>query len=107
MKKQGFIYMYSFFAGIIEQNDEGFIFEYDKEYLKLENAKVISLTLPLQHEPFFSKTMIPFFDGLIPEGWLLLIANQVLKVETFDRMDLLLACCEDTIGAVSVRRQKV
>ena len=106
MKKQGFIYMNSLFAGIIEQNDEGFIFEYDKDYL-IENAKVISLTLPLQSEPFISKTMIPFFDGLIPEGWLLLIANQVLKVDTFDRMDLLLACCEDTIGAVSVRRQKI
>jgi serine/threonine-protein kinase HipA len=105
MKKQGFVYMNSLFAGIIEQNDEGFIFEYDKEYL--DNAKAISLTLPLQHEPFFSKTMIPFFDGLIPEGWLLLIAHQVLKIDTFDRMDLLLACCEDTIGAVSVRRQKI
>jgi len=106
MKKQGFVYVNSLFAGIIEQNDEGFVFEYDKDYL-IENAKAISLTLPLQHEPFVSKTMIPFFDGLIPEGWLLFIANQVLKVESLGRMDLLLACCEDTIGAVSVRRQKI
>lgn len=107
MNKKGYVYMHSDFAGIIEQNDEGFLFEYDNDYLKSGKAKAVSLTLPLQNKPFQSKTMIPFFDGLIPEGWLLSIAQQVWKIDKLDRMELLLSCCEDTIGAVSIMRAKL
>ena len=42
------------------------------------------------------------FDGLIPEGWLLNIAENNWKINQRDRMSLLLACCKDCIGAVSV-----
>jgi serine/threonine-protein kinase HipA len=34
---------------------------------------------------------VPFFDGLIPEGWLLDIAEQYWKVNPPDRMGLLIA----------------
>jgi hypothetical protein len=44
----------------------------------------------------------PFFDGLIPEGWLLDIAVDNWKVSERDRFGLLLTCCQNTIGAVSV-----
>ena len=46
--------------------------------------------------------LFPFFDGLIPEGWLLNIAENNGKINQRDRMSLLLACCKDCIGAVSV-----
>lgn len=46
--------------------------------------------------------MLPFFDGLIPEGWLLEIAGKNWKLNARDRMGLLLACCRDCIGAVSI-----
>ena len=42
--------------------------------------------------------LYPFFDGLIPEGWLLDIAEQSWKISSRDRMTLLLACCKDCIG---------
>ena len=64
--------------------------------------KPVSLTLPLQDKPHVSRTMIPFFDGLIPEGWLLEIAEKNWKLNARDRMGLLLACCKDCIGAVSI-----
>ena len=44
----------------------------------------------------------PFFEGLIPEGWLLDIASENWKINKNDRMGLLLACCQNCIGAVSV-----
>jgi len=56
----------------------------------------------LREDPYVSKTMIPFFDGLIPEGWLLDIVEKNWKISPRDRMGLLLACCKDCIGAVSV-----
>jgi serine/threonine-protein kinase HipA len=46
--------------------------------------------------------LFPFFDGLIPEGWLLDIAQNNWKLNPRDRMGLLMACCKDCIGAVSV-----
>jgi serine/threonine-protein kinase HipA len=39
---------------------------------------------------------------LIPEGWLLDIASENWKINKNDRMGLLLACCKNCIGAVSV-----
>lgn len=89
-------------AGILMQNDAGYHFQYDNEYLKSEKPEPVSLTLPIQYTSFESKILFPFFDGLIPEGWLLNIAEKNWKLNPRDRMGLLLACCEDCIGAVSV-----
>lgn len=89
-------------AGWLTQDENGYNFIYDKKYLETENPEPVSLTLPMQEVPFISKVLFPFFDGLIPEGWLLHIAEKNWKLNTRDRMGLLLACCKDCIGAVSV-----
>jgi serine/threonine-protein kinase HipA len=65
-------------------------------------AEPVSLTLPLSGNKFSSNVMFPFFDGLIPEGWLLEIAERNWKLNPRDRMGILLATCRDCIGAVSV-----
>ncbi|MBW7870577.1 MAG: HipA N-terminal domain-containing protein [Flavobacteriia bacterium] len=89
-------------AGIIAENDEGYTFQYDENYLKSENSKPVSLTLPMQNQAFESRTLFPFFDGLIPEGWLLNIAVKNWKINQNDRFGLLLALCKDCIGCVSI-----
>ena len=68
----------------------------------LEKAKAVSMTLPLQEEAYTSPVLFPFFDGLIPEGWLLDVALRNTDISILDRMALLLTCCKDCIGAVSV-----
>ena len=52
---------------------------------------------------YWDKVLFPFFDGLIPEGWLLDIAERNWKIDARDRMALLLACCKNCIGAVGVQ----
>jgi len=89
-------------AGILEEHDSGYVFAYDQTYLETEGAHAVSLSLPLQADPYRDKRLFPFFDGLIPEGWLLDIAEQTWKLDARDRMGLLLACCRDCVGAVSV-----
>lgn len=89
-------------AGILTENDMGYEFRYLPEYLSLEAAKAVSLTLPLQEEAYISPMLFPFFDGLIPEGWLLDVAIRNTDISILDRMSLLLTCCKDCIGAVSV-----
>ncbi|ERM81097.1 hypothetical protein P872_20760 [Rhodonellum psychrophilum GCM71 = DSM 17998] len=99
------VYMHEFLAGNLVQDDTGYQFTYIQEYLHREGVAPVSLTLPLQSAPYHSLTMFPFFDGLIPEGWLLDIAEKNWKLDSRDRMGLLLFCCKDTIGAVSVIHQ--
>lgn len=92
-------------AGVLEETDTGYRFRYDKGYLVQEGAEPVSLTLPLQEEPYDSAVLFPFFDGLIPEGWLLEVVEDTWKVNPRDRIGLLLVSCRDTIGNVSVREQ--
>ena len=96
------VFMHDRLAGLLIQDEDGYHFHYDGRYLATEDAEPVSLTLPLSEKPFHSMTMFPFFDGLIPEGWLLDIAEKSWKLDSRDRMGLLLVCCKDTIGAVSI-----
>ena len=96
------IKMHNVLAGWLTQDEFGYHFVYDTNYLNNATAEPISLTLPLKATVYSSKVLFPFFDGLIPEGWLLDIAEKNWKLNPRDRMGLLLACCKDCIGAVSV-----
>lgn len=89
-------------AGVLTENEDGYEFAYNAEYLANEDAKPVSLTLPLREELFRSTVLFPFFDGLIPEGWLLYVAIRNTDISILDRMSLLLLCCRDCIGAVGV-----
>ncbi|MBD2756719.1 HipA N-terminal domain-containing protein [Spirosoma validum] len=89
-------------VGWLSETDEGYVFVYDADYVANPNAQPVSLTLPLTTLPYSNRVLFPFFDGLIPEGWLLDIAERNWKLRSTDRFGLLLACCRDCIGAVSV-----
>ena len=93
-------------TGWLTQDENGYHFVYDPAYLKSPGAEPVSLTLPFQDATYTSKVLFPFFDGLIPEGWLLDIAGKNWKLNPRDRMGLLLSCCKDCIGAVSVYEVK-
>ena len=90
-------------AGVLTEDDNGYHFNYQQEYLEQEKASPVSLTLPLQKDPFHSENLFPFFDGLIPEGWLLDVVHKNWKINPRDRMGLLLTTCRDCIGNISVR----
>ena len=100
--RQGRIFSNGAVAGIITEDENGYSFVYDKEYLNAPDAQPVSLTLPLREEPYVNNVMFSFFDGLIPEGWMLNIAERNWKINRRDRMGLLLTCCRDCIGNVSV-----
>ena len=104
--KKAKVYMHENWAGTLIEDDEGFNFTYEEEYLKNDNREAISLTLPLNSSTYSSKILFPFFDGLIPEGWLLDIAEKNWKLDMRDRMSILLVTCKDCIGAVSVEPAK-
>lgn len=96
------IRMFGNVAGYLTETEDGYSFEYTSEYASDHRNLPISRLLPLRMEPYHDKRLFPFFDGLIPEGWLLDIAERTWKLNPRDRMGLLLATCRDCIGAVSV-----
>lgn len=105
--RTAYVYVRNVFAGTLKETDFGYSFSYDKNYLKSNNATAVSLTLPLSEEIYTSKVLFPFFDGLIPEGWLLNIVSRNWKIDTKDRFGLLLIACKDCIGNVRILEEKI
>lgn len=94
-------------AGVLSEVEDGYAFSYLPEYLASEDAVAVSLTLPLTEEKYFSKTLFPFFDGLIPEGWLLNVVQKHWNIPEKDRFGVLLMACRDCIGDVQIEKRGV
>ena len=101
--RTAYVYVRDTFAGILKETDSGYSFLYDGEYLLRKDASAVSLTLPMRSEEYTSKTLFSFFDGLIPEGWLLSIVSRNWKIDQRDRFGLLLVACKDPIGNVCIK----
>ena len=97
------IYYNDTLAGVLTETTDGeYIFQYDHEYIQNHPDQFLTFTMPVRQSPYKENRLFPFFEGLIPEGWLLNIAAKNWKINPNDRMGLLLACCQNCIGAVSV-----
>jgi len=101
--RTAYVYIRESFAGTLKETDSGYSFAYDEEYLARTDSTAVSLTLPKRAEAYTSKTLFAFFDGLIPEGWLLDLVTHNWKLNANDRFGLLLVACKDPIGNVSIR----
>lgn len=101
--RQARIFYDNEFCGLLtETNDGDFTFKYNDNYVNEYPEQFITFTMPVRKDEYKEKRLFPFFEGLIPEGWLLDIASKSWKINRNDRMGLLLACCKNCIGAVSV-----
>lgn len=90
-------------AGDLIKKPAGFEFTYSLEYLKDPDAMPISLAMPLTQTKYESPALFPFFDGMLPEGWLLELTCTSAKIDKNDKFHLLLHTGKDPIGAISVR----
>lgn len=89
-------------VGVIEETKGQIAFTYSADWLANPDAVPVSLTLPLRKEPYASQSLHPFFENLLPEGWLLDVASKKLRISKEDSFGLLLATCSDCIGAVEI-----
>ena len=102
MGRAGIVFVQNKRAGLIAETDTGYEFCYESKYLEKEDSLPVSLTLPLSREKYESNILFPFFDGLIPEGWLLNVVERNWKIDGRDRFGLLLVTCADCIGDVRI-----
>ncbi len=101
--RRGIVSLAGTFVGVIEETESGTRFTYDKSWLENPQRLPISLTLPVRAEPYEYRGLHPFFENLLPEGWLLEISTAKLKIPKDDAFGLLLATCADCVGAVEIR----
>jgi serine/threonine-protein kinase HipA len=102
--RSALVYYKELLAGTLTESHGGeFIFQYEEGYVINHPDSFLTFSLPVRKEPFVDRRLFPFFEGLIPEGWLLDIASKNWKINGNDRMGLLLACCRNCIGAVSIK----
>lgn len=90
-------------AGDLIKKPAGYEFVYKPEYLQDPDAMPISLAMPLTATKYESPMLFPFFDGMLPEGWLLELTCTSAKIDKNDKFHLLLHTGKDPIGAISVR----
>jgi serine/threonine-protein kinase HipA len=102
--RSGKVFIKDVLAGKVWESEGEFGFQYDAGYVEKPVHGPVSFTMPVKEGAYVQKTMLPFFDGLIPEGWLLNVAAKNWKLNPRDRMELLLTVCKDCIGDVSVER---
>ncbi|MSR78308.1 MAG: phosphatidylinositol kinase [Candidatus Omnitrophica bacterium] len=91
-------------AGYLSETENGYLFIYDQKYL--QHGHPISVSLPLRQEPYESQKLFSFFEGLLPEGWYLDIVRATEKIDAKDSFGLLISTTGDTIGAVTIQKEK-
>jgi HipA-like protein len=102
-RRRGIVSLAGQRVGVIEELSAGGTrFTYDLSWLDRPDAKAIAISLPLRHAPYESEGLLPFFENLLPEGWLLDLARRKLGSAASDAFGLLLATCGDCAGAVEI-----
>lgn len=85
-------------AAVLEENAGRYTLTYFDGY----SGGPVSLALPPRDEPYPFDRFPAFFDGLLPEGWMLEATLCGLKVERGDYMGQLLSLGGNTVGDVTV-----
>ncbi len=102
MSRRGVVSLDGVRIGIIEEIPTGTRFTYDDP----EGVEPpLSLSMPRRGRPYEAASLLPFFANLLPEGWLLEIAVQRLRISRDDAFGLMLATCADTAGAVEIHEE--
>ena len=77
-------------------------FQYSEEYLQSLDAYGISLSLPLQEQPFSPLQTANSFEGLLPEGFTRRSVAQWMRVDESDYLSILHGLGRECLGAVSI-----
>jgi serine/threonine-protein kinase HipA len=105
MGRKAEIYNNGVLAGTLEKTDDHeYIFRYDTPYFNDSGRYAISLSLPKTLSEYRSKTLFPFFYGLLSEGVNKQTQCRLLRIDERDHFSLLLNTAHsDTIGSVTVK----
>ena len=102
MKRVSQVKQNGLLVGYLSESGGQTDFQYTPEWLAQPGSLPISLTLPLRPEAYTYQGLHPFFENLLPEGWLFDMASRKLKISKDDPFGMLLATCGDCVGNVEI-----
>ena len=77
-------------------------FQYDEEYLSRDDSKAISISLPIQKDPFSAERTRIFFDGLLPEGFMRKTIAGNMHFDERDYLSILYYLGKECLGAIRI-----
>ncbi len=90
-------------VGIIEgKTSANSRFTYSEEYLADKNSYPISISLPLQKEPFTADKTKTFFEGLLPEGFTRKAIANNMHFADDDYVPILYGLGRECLGAIRI-----
>ncbi|WP_026492714.1 HipA domain-containing protein [Butyrivibrio sp. XPD2002] len=90
-------------VGEIEGNSsEDASFSYSKEYVARTDSRAISVSLPIQEEPFSPERTKIFFDGLLPEGFMRKSIATNMHFDENDYLSILYNLGKECLGAIRI-----
>ena len=90
-------------VGEIEGNSsEDAFFSYSKEYITRNDSRAISVSLPIQDEPFSPEQTKVFFDGLLPEGFMRKSIATNMHLDENDYLSILYNLGKECLGAIRI-----
>lgn len=98
------VYVKGIFAGVLQEDSEGYLFTYEDNYMSDASCMPVSVTIPKDIKVHRSAKLFPFFYNMLAEGSNREVLLRMLKIDERDCLGLLLATAgNDTIGAVTLR----
>lgn len=96
------VYLHDRICGrLLTTGDRGVVFRYDGDYLSSQNARALSMSLPLRESEFLQKECLPYFSGLLPEGEIKRQISSYLHVSESSTVKLLEALGGECAGTVA------
>lgn len=90
-------------AGVLVEQNAGFVFSYEDVYFQNPMGRSVSLTLPKTKQVYESEVLFPVFYNMLPEGANKEMLCRALRIDENDFFGILLAAAQyDTIGAITI-----
>ena len=83
-------------------SSEDAFFSYSKEYITRNDSRAISVSLPIQDEPFSPEQTKVFFDGLLPEGFMRKSIATNMHLDENDYLSILYNLGKECLGAIRI-----
>lgn len=101
LMKKARVFVNDILAGELREITPGshYQFVYEEEYKGLP----VSLTMPIVQKIYDFDRFPPFFDGVLPEGFMLEAFLKTTKIDRYDYMSQLIALGGDLVGNVTVK----
>jgi len=103
-QRRAAVFQHGIRAGnLFETEDGGWVFTYREGY----SGEPVSLTMPVQEEPYQFSYFPPPFEGLLPEGTQLDALLRNRKIDRDDAFGQLVVVGSDLVGSLTVEEEAV